>query len=282
MRHQRWFTILVAVCALTTACGTEPTPTVSPETDAKEQVELQEVLWRLVELQGESGDMTPVLDGTTVDVKFIGGEFGGTAGCNRYFGTYSLGEANELTVGSEMGSTQMACPPEVMEQEQRYLALLGQVAMANRADDRFSLQGADSETLLKFVATEPASLEATSWEATGINNGKGGVVSTATTSMSTALFAGGRLSGSGGCNRFTGTYETEGDQISIGPAAATRMLCNEPEGIMDQEQQYFEAMERARTFSLTPEKLELRDEDGALQVSFRVASRVGSPEEGPQ
>ena len=67
------------------------------------------------------------------------------------------------------------------------------------------------------------------------------------------------------------TYEIDGDQITIGPAAATRKLCNEPEGLMDQEQQFFEALGRARTFSLTPEKLELRDENGSLQVSFRVA-----------
>ena len=61
------------------------------------------------------------------------------------------------------------------------------------------------------------------------------------------------------------------ESVCIGPAAATRKFCNEPEGIMDQEQQYFEALGRARTFSLTPEKLELRDEDGSLQVGFRAA-----------
>jgi heat shock protein HslJ len=170
-----------------------------------------------------------------------------------------------------MGSTQMACPPEVMDQEQQYLALLAQVAAAARAENFLLLEDADSKILLKFVATEPAALENTEWQATGINNGKGGVVSTATTSFSTAMFTEGQLSGTGGCNRFTATYETGGDQITIGPAAATRMFCNEPEGIMDQEQQYFEALGRARTFSLTPEKLELRDGGGALQVSFRAA-----------
>ena len=48
------------------------------------------------------------------------------------------------------------------------------------------------------------------------------------------------------------------------------MFCEQPEGVMDQEQQYFEALGRARTFSLTPEKLELRDEGGSLQVGFRT------------
>jgi heat shock protein HslJ len=170
-----------------------------------------------------------------------------------------------------MGSTQMACAPEVLAQEQRYLSLLGQVATITREGDRLALQDADSARLLEFVATEPTSLEATNWQATGINNGQGGVVSTAATSMSTAVFAAGQLSGSGGCNSYTAAYEIDGDQISIGPAAATRKFCNEPEGIMDQERQFLEALGRATIFSLTPEKLDLRDENGSLQVSFRVA-----------
>lgn len=269
----RLFTIVVlaTICAIAAACRTEPEPRPTEETQTVVQTELEDVHWRLVEYRGNSGEMTAVLDGTTVDVKFVGDEFGGTAGCNRYFGTYILGEANELTIGSEMGSTQMACPPEVMAQEQRYLALLGQIATVDRGDDHLSLQDSDSAILLRFVATEPATLENTEWQATGINNGKGGVVSTATTSMSTAVFAGGQVSGSGACNQFTATVEIDGDQISIGPAAATRMFCEEPEGIMDQEQQYFEALGRAHTYSLKPENLELRDEDGSLQVSFRVA-----------
>jgi heat shock protein HslJ len=269
MKQLSLMVMLAAVCVMGAACGAETAPAISEGSETVTQPDFESVLWRLVELRSETGEMASVLDQTTVDVKFIGTEMGGTAGCNRYFGTYSLGEANQLTLGSEMGSTQMACAPEVMEQEQRYFALLSQVAAVTRIEDQLILEDADSASLLKFMATEPATLEDTEWQASGINNGKGGVVSTATTSLSTAVFSEGQLSGTGGCNPFTATYETDGDQITIGPAAATRKFCNEPEGIMDQEQQYFEALGRARTFSLTPEELELRDEDGALQVGFR-------------
>jgi heat shock protein HslJ len=271
MKRLTLIALLAALCAIGLACGNEPAAVPLETTETAVQPEFEDVYWRLLEYRGESGEMTSVLERVTVDVKFNDGELGGSAGCNRYFGSYVLGGSNQLTPGSEMGSTQMACEPEVMDQEQRYLALLGQVVAVDRAEDRLLLEDADSKILLKFVATEPATLEDTAWEAAGINNSKGGVVSTATTSFSTAMFTEGQLSGTGGCNRFTATYETGGDQITIGPAAATRMFCNEPEGIMDQEQQYFEALGRARTFSLTPEKLELRDEKGSLQVGFRVA-----------
>jgi len=39
---------------------------------------------------------------------------------------------------------------------------------------------------------------------------------------------------------------------------------------MEQEQQYLHALARARTYALKPDRLELRDENGALQVSYRV------------
>lgn len=50
------------------------------------------------------------------------------AGCNRYFGRYTIREDHRLTLTSEIGSTKMACPRAVARQEQRYLALLSLVS----------------------------------------------------------------------------------------------------------------------------------------------------------
>lgn len=265
-------TLLAIACV---ACGTE-TVTPKPETAESETVELLElegVLWRLIEYADEAGGMSPVLEGTTVDIEFEGSQMGGSSGCNRYFGSYTLEEGNRLTFDAEIGSTQMACPPEIMEQESRYQELLGQVAIADRFEDHLILLEEGGElSLLIFVASQPAALENTDWQATGINNGKGGVVSSAATPMATARFSEGQITGSGGCNSFTASYELDGDRVTIGPAAATRKFCNEPEGIMDQEQQYFEALSRATTYSLMPERLELRDDSGSLQVGLHVAA----------
>ena len=81
-------------------------------------------------------------------------------------------------------------------------------------------------------------------ELKNLNNGEGGVVSSASTGQATAVFSDGTVSGTGGCNRFNASYEVKGERISIGPAAATRKFCQQPEGIMDQEQQFFAALHR--------------------------------------
>ena len=46
----------------------------------------------------------------------------------------------------------------------------------------------------------------------------------------------GRVSGSTGVNRFTGTYELDGEQLTVGPLATTRMAG--PPAAMDQEQRF--------------------------------------------
>ena len=230
--------------------------------------EIETGSWQLEALRAEGGEMEPPLSETTIDIRFTQGEMNGSAGCNRYFGSYTLEGDEGLTVSSEIGSTQMACPPPIAEQEQLYLSLLRQVALWNLETGSLVLRHEDGRALLAYGPAEPASLEGIAWRATGINNGAGGVVSTANTHMSTAFFVDGKVTGSGGCNNFNATYELTGDEISIGPVAATRKACPEPEGIMDQEQQYFAALNRATKVILSPVRLDLRDEEGSLQVSF--------------
>jgi pimeloyl-ACP methyl ester carboxylesterase/heat shock protein HslJ len=65
----------------------------------------------------------------------------------------------------------------------------------------------------------------------------------------------GKLSGSGGCNEFIGSYKIIYDNmISIGPIAFTEMTC--PEG-MEQEQLYFGSLEELSKFNLTDNELRL-------------------------
>ena len=232
--------------------------------------DLEETHWQLEEYLSEAGEMVPVLEDATADIKFDNAGVGGSAGCNRYFGQYSLGADNALELAAQRGMTQMACPPPIDAQERQYLAALGHVSAWDRDESSLGLLDAAGQTILRFIAIQPPTLEATEWQATGINNGTGGVVSTETTDRATAVFEDGQVSGNGGCNQFHATYEIDGERITIGPAAATRKLCAEPEGIMDQEQEYLSAFSRATTYTLARDKLELRDEGGALQVGFRM------------
>ena len=82
-----------------------------------------------------------------------------------------------------------------------------------------------------------------------------------------------QASGSTGCNRFNGTVEINGDKISFGPLATTKMAC-EPR-ISEQEKLYLDALQKTRSYSLDVAKLRLRDEQGNVLVRFYHLGEAG-------
>ena len=79
----------------------------------------------------------------------------------------------------------------------------------------------------------------------------------------------GRVAGSAGCNRFTASYSQDGEKVTLGGAAATRMMCAGPEGVMEQEARFLKALETVATGRFEGDSLELRTAEGALAVSAK-------------
>ncbi|MFC1899193.1 DUF4382 domain-containing protein [Chloroflexota bacterium] len=68
----------------------------------------------------------------------------------------------------------------------------------------------------------------------------------------------GTVKGSAGCNSYSGSYEVEDSQLSIpGPIGATEMYCAEPEGVMDQEQEYLAALQLAESYEINDDELRI-------------------------
>ena len=257
-------------------------------TDTQAQSGLENTPWRLDRYRDESGNMVPVLPETIIDAELANGRISGNAGCNHYFGSYSTGQDKQLTLATDIGSTLMACPPPVSRQERHYLSLLPVIAAWQLQDGSLLLLDRDDQLVLRYLAVKPVTLEETNWQAGGINNGRGGVVSSKSTHRSTALFANGMVSGNAGCNHFKASYEIRGEpggqqKITIGPAMTTRKHCAQPDGIMEQEQQYLQAlMTRAHFWKITSDRLELRDDKGSLQVRYSVRPQSGQISEEDQ
>jgi heat shock protein HslJ len=218
--------------------------------------------WILSELPPDD-----LLDKVTATLSFDGGTAAGTDGCNRYSGAYTF-DGNELRFG-QLAVTMMACPEPVMEQAKRYQDVLEAARGARREEDSLVLVDAAGELRARYDA-QPATLADTRWTVTGYNNGKGGVVSVAAgTSLSLEFDAAGAVSGSAGCNRFRGSYTEFDGTVEFGPLAASRKMCQDE--VMEQEAMFLEALPRGTTLRFEADRLELRNEDGALQVAARFA-----------
>ncbi len=94
--------------------------------------------------------------------------------------------------------------------------------------------------------------------------GGGGVIDDLQTTLDIA--GDGRVSGSGGCNRYGGKAEIDGSSIVIGPVAATKMACIPAP--MDQETKFFDALDKARSWRIEDGKLLLLDGSGAILARF--------------
>jgi len=261
-----------AVCAIALTASLAASAMAAEEADPEliGVFSIEDMTWMLTS-QLVDGELVPVPDGVLVSLRMEDGRAGGSGGCNSYFASYQL-DGFDVSF-SEIGSTLMACPGPAGNIEQAYFANLGRVASYQSGGIQMAFLDADGEFILEFDLAPDASVVG-SWVATGINNGTGGVVSSEITSEVTADFsADGDLTGSDGCNDYFTSYEVDGDSITISELfGSTKMACMSEE-LAEQSQQYYAALGAATTWSVEASgRLELRDDGGALQVSYEPAA----------
>lgn len=268
-RARTWVLVmLVLLTGTLAACGggTEAVP--EPQATAPAESPLVGTSWRLVSLNGRE-----VLPGTTATAVF--GEtdnLGGHAGCNEFSATYQT-EDTAISITSVVPSS-VVCDQlaEIMAQEEIYLALLENAAKFQVQGNQLELSTVDDSAVAILIAAPPAPLEGTEWQLYAANDLQGAVVDPLPDSRITALFDGdGNLSGSSGCNDYTATYEIDGNALVIGTIASTRMMCSEPEGIMDQETAYLSLLESTASYEILADLLALGNANGVRVLLFSAA-----------
>ena len=219
--------------------------------------------WTLVSL-GER----EVPDGPAVTLRFeTEVKLGGFDGCNAYTGAFSV-DGSTLNIPGEMAATRAACPEPIAGQARAYVEALARAASFAIEGDRLQLRDDSGRAIAAFKAAS-LTLAGTAWEVVGYNNGKQAVTSVLRGTNITARFEeDGRVTGSAGCNRYFTSWETAAESISIGMPATTRMACAEPDGIMEQEARYLEALHTAASFRFDGDRLVLRTAEGAIAVTL--------------
>jgi len=226
-----------------------------------------ETQWQLEQYMEPSGQLAAVFPKTKITAEFDATKISGSAGCNRYSGGYQLKNKSEITFPGHFASTMMACSTEISAQEQHYLKALSSVASYQLQQNQLMLLNEEQQTVLIFHYIQPVTLKDTRWQATSINNGRGGVVSNSITHLVTAQFGDNQIKGNAGCNQFSAKYVVNKQQLKIGPVRTTRKYCAE-EGVMDQEQQFLQALKNTTQYEIKIDKLRLRNAKGSLQLGF--------------
>lgn len=104
--------------------------------------------WALASLEGEA----PVEGSASTMTLAEDGGISGLAGCNRYFGTFTL-EGDVLDV-SPLAATKKACPPELARHEARFLELLEGARYLRLDGSRLTVTSAEGELAFTLDVAE--------------------------------------------------------------------------------------------------------------------------------
>jgi heat shock protein HslJ len=196
----------------------------------------------------------------------------GSDGCNNYRTTATVDGGN-IKFAQPAAAGLMACDEPIMDQAAAYMEALAAAETFSATGEALVLSDGDGNEVATFAAASQE-LSGTSWTVTSYNNGREAVVGVVSGTEITANFGDdGQVSGTAGCNNYFASFEADAQAgtISFGQAGSTMMACTEPQGIMEQEQEFLAALSTAATYRIQGKTLEMRTADDALALMMQLA-----------
>jgi len=211
-------------------------------------------------------------EGVGITISFHDGMASGYAGCNRFHGGYRL-TGDDFTMGP-LASTRMFCDDDAMALEQHVLNRLARAAGANIADGSLTLLDSNGDVLLEFDTKGLPGIDG-DWVVNGLHFPAREAIMSVHGELNLHI-EGDEVSGSAGCNMFSGTLRLDDDGVAIGPLMSTRRFCGDDEGhegpsTMEQEAAYLAALENTAEVLVEGDRLTLLRPDGGISATLHRA-----------
>jgi heat shock protein HslJ len=262
--------LLLAACgpASTRATVDEPRAKVTPEIS----IPLEGTEWTLVSLRGEM----PIA-GASQELGFHPDNYmEGTAGCNSYGADYSArGQVFHIAA---IHRTSFECeePSGIMPQDEAFFEALASIAAHRATEVDLEFDNATGETILVYARKLPAvvdpALRDTEWLLTSLL-GEGLLED----SRITLNLGEEGFDGVAGCNNYGGEYSAaDGGILLTSDIFHTEMDCGSPEGIMEQETAYIQALRSSATYRLADGRLEISGASGDTILVYARKAKYGT------
>ena len=174
----------------------------------------------------EDGQPRQLAAGTRVSLWFADdGRLVANAGCNTMSGRVGLA-GGKLDVPGGLAVTEMGCDAPLHEQDEWLAGLLGSAPSWRLDGDELVVTGAGTELVLldRSVAEPDLPVEGTKWLLDTIFSGD---TASSVPDGAYLVFAGGRVTGSTGCNSLGGEAAINGSSIRFGQLTTTRRACRD-------------------------------------------------------
>lgn len=218
--------------------------------DSEPTAKLDGSQWSLTSINGSE-----LVEGSYISLYFRKGTIWGSAGCNIYGAKYST-EAPNILAFSELASTDIGGPENIIHQEEAYLKSLHDAAFYHVEGKYLEIYNAANQKSLIFerqpeYPMNPADLVGTKWQLVSLNGDyiiKG-------LSITLTFDSGSVASGQAGCFRYTLPYEASGDDIRWGISSSR--VGELPQELESQALRYTDIIIWAANYRLTKGQLEI-------------------------
>lgn len=200
-------------------------------------------------LTGIGSDNTSIIGDITLEITDT--NISGNSGVNNYFGKITLGQGGKLNI-SGLGSTKMAGPADLMEQEQKYYAALANAAAYKITNGSLILSDNAGNIILIFKEIPAISGK---WLLASDNN------------VTVTFNPNGSFGGQAPVNIYGGSYTTSGNTLSIGDDIISTMMAGTEEQ-MQAEFAFFNALKMSAGYSIVDSHLIITDENGKELLTF--------------
>lgn len=296
-RTVRLVFVLAAILILAAGCGAQPQSSAAPTSAAEGTVEeaaeiaaaypLAATAWDL-DFFGPPDESVPVLPETRATLLFFWDRYAGFDGCNWLLGIYEADTGGSLLMRTPSQTTDICEGDDLYNQASLFTTALLNVTAYVRDGEQLIASTVEDQRLLTFQAAKPIPMPGTTWELkfwSPDGEAWSPVVPLSATTITFGPDA--EAGGSGGCNDYTVTYTgdlqiekvleatdtyAELPALSFGPVSAQMAACSEPEGIMEQEQSYFVALNTVAYYFKLGGVLMLLDAEGAPLLVFAARS----------
>jgi len=257
--------IALALAAALAACGSPGGETGRPG----EPINLDDTRWVLTSLNGHSS-----VENLIITLTFgRDGVLNGFVGCDYYDalytaigGDFAISERGIARVDKNSDTSESA-----RQQKEAYFEALQNATVYRAVDGRLEFENAAGKTTLTFApkTIDPA-LDDTEWVLVSLNGNH-----PLEDSHITLNFGDGAVGGFAGCNRYGGEYAAadEGD-LAVPMLWQHLQACTAPEGVMEQEETYIEAIRNAAAYRVSDDRLEIEDAAGEMMLVFTLTEQL--------